>query len=339
MTELIAEKLNIDEKKAFALWAAAAVAAALLISWAAASAVFGGFRKNFEARAAEAAAQLLAEQEAARAAVSGGEEFALLEGTELLEGVSELYGASSGAVIVEVTSRGFESDVTLNVGIDAEGRITGISVVSQGETPERGGQALAEDYLSQFTGLEGSSGVDAFTGATHTSEAVFACVDTAVNQYRLVNGLSIEKKLTAEDVLLSALAEHFPQGYEQIEVAEPVKYVDSVYSDGADYAVYTVRDGYYEGYPIKMLVYVGGDGKIAGAEAIEQHETPDNGAQAFNDGYYGLYVGSSQFYLFEIPGFEMPGMKIDTLTGATQTCYSIFDIMTAAAKQVSVISK
>lgn len=263
----------------------------------------------------------------------------LLEDAELLDGVSEVYMKPDGSYAVTASSRGFESDVVLSVGLDPAGTVTGISVISHGETPDRGGLALSPDYLSSYYGLAGSSGVDAFSGATYTSNAISGCVDAAVNEYKLLNGIEFESAATEEDLLASALCEVFPGGYEQLEGFEPVKdTVKAVYKCSGGYAFYMVGPGYYgDELPIKILVCTDASGAVTVIKAIENNETGDNGSQALGENYLALYKGGSSFSLFDI---SIPGVfltKIDTLSGATDSCYGVFYLVDAATKQFAAL--
>ena len=86
-------------------------------------------------------------------------------------------------------------------GIDAEGAITGVVILSHDETPGLGANAEKPDFLNQFLqqapegGLEvikyqtpGEGQIQAMTGATVTSTAVTHAVNQAVAQYNTVKG-------------------------------------------------------------------------------------------------------------------------------------------------------
>ena len=93
---------------------------------------------------------------------------------------------------VEVVTSGFNGEVTMMVGVDKDGKVLGISIISHTETAGLGAVAAAssakgEDFRSQFVGLGGELAVskdggevDAITGATITSRAVTEGVNTAV---------------------------------------------------------------------------------------------------------------------------------------------------------------
>ena len=108
--------------------------------------------------------------------------------------------------VVETVTYGYAGEITMLVGVNNEGRVTGLVVEKAQETPGLGGKALIDHvFLSQFlnktssfevaaAGADAFSGataeaapaegeatpVDAITGATVTSKAVVRCVNSAV---------------------------------------------------------------------------------------------------------------------------------------------------------------
>ena len=102
--------------------------------------------------------------------------------------VSEVY-ASGENYAVKVAPAGFDGAVTMMVGV-AEGKVTGISVISHTETPGLGAVAAAQNakgeaFRGQFVGQEGTLAVgdqiDAMSGATITSKAVVTGVNAALD--------------------------------------------------------------------------------------------------------------------------------------------------------------
>ena len=105
--------------------------------------------------------------------------------------VSKVYSGINGFAY-EVTPGGFDNTITMMVGVDLEGNVLGISVVSHTETAGLGAVAAAatsagEAFRAQFAGKSGSVSVtkdggeiDAITGATITSRAVCDGVNAAL---------------------------------------------------------------------------------------------------------------------------------------------------------------
>ena len=105
--------------------------------------------------------------------------------------VSKVYKGENGYA-VEVTPSGFDNTITMMVGVDKSGAVTGISIIDHSETAGLGAVAAAttaagEAFRGQFLGLSGSVSVtkdggqvDAITSATITSRAICAGVNAAL---------------------------------------------------------------------------------------------------------------------------------------------------------------
>lgn len=95
----------------------------------------------------------------------------------------------SGAVcgyVAQVLPSGFGGTITIMVGMDETGAVTGVSIVKSAETSGLGLNASRESFRSQFLGATGNLAVtkdggtiDALTGATITSRAVTNGVNAA----------------------------------------------------------------------------------------------------------------------------------------------------------------
>ena len=106
--------------------------------------------------------------------------------------VSKVYKGANGYAL-EVLPSGFDNTITMMVGVDFEGKVLGISVVSHTETAGLGAVAAAttsagEAFRAQVVGKSGSVGVtkdggdlDAITGATITSRAICVGVNAALD--------------------------------------------------------------------------------------------------------------------------------------------------------------
>ena len=89
--------------------------------------------------------------------------------------------------MVEVNSpNGFGGAIDMMTGVDAEGNVTGIAVISHAETSGLGSKATDPEWQAQFVGANGEVLVEkdggaivAITGSTITSRAVCDGVNTA----------------------------------------------------------------------------------------------------------------------------------------------------------------
>lgn len=104
--------------------------------------------------------------------------------------VTAAYKGDNGCA-VQVTPNGFNGTVTMMVGVDNDGKVTGISIISHTETAGLGATAADTDagraFRDQFIGMSGTVSVtkdggevDALTGATITSRAVCTGVSAAL---------------------------------------------------------------------------------------------------------------------------------------------------------------
>jgi electron transport complex protein RnfG len=101
-------------------------------------------------------------------------------------------------LVIAASGQGFADRIELLVALDLAGeKLTGLYIVDQKETPGLGDFITKEKWRSQFagkpateklrvtkTGAKIPSEVDGVTGATISSEAVVAIVNTAVATYR-----------------------------------------------------------------------------------------------------------------------------------------------------------
>lgn len=115
----------------------------------------------------------------------------------VLEGgakVKEVYMAQRdgefAGYVVNVLSKGYGGDVEIIVGIGADLHITNVVIGSHNETAGLGANATKPDFTDQFRGKKkpvlskddpnSDQAIDALTGATITSRAVIAGLDTVV---------------------------------------------------------------------------------------------------------------------------------------------------------------
>ena len=96
--------------------------------------------------------------------------------------------------ILTVNPSGFSGAIGTMVGVDTEGVITGLRVLSHAETPGLGALATEESFYGQFVGMSGDiavtkdgGSIESITSATITSRAVSEGADEAV-KWVLENG-------------------------------------------------------------------------------------------------------------------------------------------------------
>ncbi len=114
-----------------------------------------------------------------------------------LPDIQTILAADNGeGFIFTVVKKGFGGEIEALVGVNKKGEVTGIKINEQSETPNLGTKALEEDHLSKFIGNSsitmsdesGKTQIDAITGATVSSTAVFNIVDAALQQFQKMGG-------------------------------------------------------------------------------------------------------------------------------------------------------
>ena len=133
-----------------------------------------------------------ATQEAISAVLPGGFDTEVADYADATGLVSKVYQGANGYA-VEVGPGGFDNTITMMVGVDLDGNVLGISIVSHTETAGLGAVAAAktsagEAFRGQFVGQSGSVSVskdggqiEAITGATITSRAICVGVNAALD--------------------------------------------------------------------------------------------------------------------------------------------------------------
>ena len=306
-------------------------------------------------------AQPIIEQRALEAAGStrgevlpDGDVFLPMEDVTLVEGATEVYQAENGAgLVITSTANGFGGVVEVMTGINSDGEIVGVKVLNHSETPNLGTNAMTEEHLSQFIGAtaitnkSGGEGtmIDAYSGATISSTAVFDAVNTALLQFAVANGASYEApvELTPEEQFAQAQSLALPEGdtFEKLETAiyegESDKALE-VYkaANGAGIVVYTQGNGYAAqsgGAPIKALVGIDKSGAVTGVQVIEHAETAGIGTKAMEEDYINQFIGATTI----TRRASGDGTKIDTIGGATFSSVGVYDCVKAAIKQYELM--
>ena len=133
-----------------------------------------------------------ATQEAISAVLPGGFDTEITDYADATGIVSKVYQGANGYA-VEVGPSGFDNTITMMVGVNNEGKVLGISVVSHTETAGLGAVADADTpkgiaFREQFVGASGAVSVtkdggtmDAITGATITSRAICVGINAALD--------------------------------------------------------------------------------------------------------------------------------------------------------------
>lgn len=133
--------------------------------------------------------------EAARLEVlPDADSFLQVEQAGLPDAVKEVYQAENGAgytFSLTTTGYGGKNTLKMTIGIDAEGKLTGVKVLSHKETPGLGSKVTTdESFYGQFPGLDaaGAAAADTISGATFSSNYYKAAIADAFAAFDMVKG-------------------------------------------------------------------------------------------------------------------------------------------------------
>ncbi len=122
--------------------------------------------------------------------------------TDLGEGLTYCEGTNDSGDIAGYVftsgAKGYGGTVSVMIGIDTEGTITGVEILSHSETPGLGANSVKPEFKSRFVGKSGTLTVDknsnegqniqAITAATITSKAVTSAVNAATAAFDQITG-------------------------------------------------------------------------------------------------------------------------------------------------------
>lgn len=107
------------------------------------------------------------------------------------ENVTGVVKAEDGSIAIKAEEKGFDGGIlTVIMGYDTNGTVTGIWVDASTQTKGIGSNVANDTFLAQFNGMDGTQniaigqgGFDAYSGATISSKALFAAINDCVNCY------------------------------------------------------------------------------------------------------------------------------------------------------------
>ena len=110
-------------------------------------------------------------------------------------------GKTVGYAISATSSEGYDGNITISVGISADGVVNSIAFTELHETPGKGMLAADASFKDQFNGravtsfklltgaAEASNGIDCISGATVTSKAIVNAVNAALDFFNNAKGV------------------------------------------------------------------------------------------------------------------------------------------------------
>ncbi len=261
--------------------------------------------------------------------------------------VKKAHKADRGYVF-EVDVKGKEA-MTVMCGVDNDGKIVKVTVLSEQETP-----GYKEKVFPNVTGDNGSyNGKDSanleaeiFSGATLTSNGVYNAVKASLDAFTVIGGGEIADETPAEETLpktdgeIIALAEELVgEGAEFTDVTpENTDLVKRIYKEngGDGYVAYTVSISQYGTVDTENLIHIGNNGIIKNIKKLTwavSDAAPDWGYNPPSEDrmteLYGELVGKSSETIGEV----------DLKTGATNTTTTLVNSMIEALTAVETLIK
>lgn len=242
--------------------------------------------------------------------------------------VQAVMKAANGAGwAIKASAKGFGGDVPVVVGFDAEGNIVGLQFMENSETAGYGqklvdGSADGVAFAQQFIGLAGTQeigkGVDAMTGATVSSKAAVAAINTAVNCFNEValGQAAVVEEETPQMTLDEAVEMLLGGAPEAIDTPEGL---EAAYRSGGVTVLVAAGTGYtHDGYgdpePLTVAVAFDETGAITGMWVDVSHQTPGIGDQAASEDFLAQYTGINN---------EDGLSGVDTIAGATESTVGV----------------
>jgi len=108
--------------------------------------------------------------------------------------VGKMNGKPVGTAFEVVSKEGYGGDIVILMGVDKEGKITGIEIIKHAETPGLGANITNKKWRDEFKGHSLADGpklavkkdggeIDQFTGATISPRAVVKAVKWGLKMY------------------------------------------------------------------------------------------------------------------------------------------------------------
>ena len=120
------------------------------------------------------------------------QDFELMDISGLPETVKEVYKTSNDVgYVFMITTNGYDGADTMNLacGIDSNGQITGVKVLSHKETAGLGSRITESKFTDQFIGKSAElDGVDIISGASRSSRYFINAVHDAFDAYEMAKG-------------------------------------------------------------------------------------------------------------------------------------------------------
>lgn len=143
-------------------------------------------------------ATLLAQEKARKDLVPDAVSFEKVEGVSQ-ENVSEVYLSDNDYAVITSSAKGYGGAITVMTAVSPEGTVSQIRITQHSETMGLGSKIVSDpDFQPSFAGLSAYpvqlTDIDAISGATKSSKAVVAAVNSALEAYEQIDMKAGETK-------------------------------------------------------------------------------------------------------------------------------------------------
>ena len=228
--------------------------------------------------------------------------------------------SNDAGYVINAIGKGYGGDMSVLVGFDNDGKITGVRVLESAETPGIGTKVTENmDFLGTFVGKDSVDGSDAVAGATFSSKGLNEALTNAFDALNIIKSggqleggaAPTEDKPVAEekpaapaeefktasavtiDDVMAAAPEVLAEGdsFEEVAVeASNVKFVLKA-ANGAGYVVDAKGEGFED--DINVVVGFDADKNITGVKVLGINDTPGLGTQVADSEFLNQFIGKS----------------------------------------------
>lgn len=233
-----------------------------------------------------------------------------------LPGADAFFSVGDMGWCVNLTVGGFGGDIALMVGVNTDGSVRGVEIISHSETPGFGAKADDPDYLGQYSGKTGKFAlgreVDAISGATISSRAILGGVNQALDALAgagLIEGAIAIPGTWEED---ERVLQHIFDSYAEVAVCRAPAGVEALYAvKDWGWGIRLNTDGF--GGKMTLMVGIDTEGVVFGVELLAHSESrwPEDSM------YLLQFVGMSADMLTED--------SVDAVSGATLSSRAIYE--------------
>ncbi len=268
---------------------------------------------------------------------------------------------AKGGYVFQLDTYGYKA-MTLMVGVDDDGKVAGVKVITDSESADQKSWAfpVLTGENSRYNGKTADTlEKETVTGATATSTGIYNAVKAALDGYTVASGGELAaERLPRTDAEIIALAETLLGAQSgtltDVTPEEGLTNVKRIYrsADKKNYAVYTLVISQYGTPETETLVNIGSDGKIKGinklvwktSDAMHGYEPP---TQEQADAFYATLSDKDMSHLATlkelseriIAGEEGAVNNGELVTKATQTTDRLLGALIEAMEQTDKLVK